>query len=151
MDKGVLSFTNSQPDQDYIDSIFAFDVRKLDSTDTVDISKYTLALSQYSIYFKYQQNVTRSEIIKKQRFIDSTVNLLITKDILKEYKTKKDATCYIINTTEELSLAEQEMEAWKDELILLDGIDKHISELIAAFKREMTRRENEQWQTRKER
>jgi hypothetical protein len=151
MDQGVLSFKQANPSTDFINSIFSFDVRKLETTDTVMISQFIVALSQYSIYFKFQQNQTKVEILKKKRFIDSTVTMLITKDVLKTYKTKKDATCYIINTTEDLSIAEKEIEVFQDELTLLDGIDKTISELIAAFKREMTRRENELWQTRKER
>jgi len=43
------------------------------------------------------------------------------------------------------------MEALQDELLLLEGIDKTISELIATFKRELTRRENELYATRQER
>ena len=42
-----------------------------------------------------------------------------------------------------------DIELLQDELFLLDGVDKTIQELIAAFKRELTRRENELYQRRK--
>ena len=39
----------------------------------------------------------------------------------------------------------------KQELIKVEGIDKAVIELIAAFKRELTRRDNELYTLRKER
>lgn len=147
----MLSFKHTKPDKDFIESIFAFDVRKLEQTDSLKISQFVIALSQYSIYFKSKQNETKAEIVKKQRFIDATVIQLITKDVLKEYTTKTAASTYIIENTEVLYKAKKVIEGFKDELILLEGVDKSISEYIAAFKRELTRRENELWQTKKER
>ena len=70
---------------------------------------------------------------------------------MKKYKTKKDASVYIISSTEDLSLTEDSMYDLKEQLMLLDGIDKTISEYIACFKRELTRRADEHWQLNKER
>jgi hypothetical protein len=39
-----------------------------------------------------------------------------------------------------------ELDTLQDELFLLQGMDKTISELIASFRRELTRRENELYQ-----
>lgn len=151
MDDGVFVFQKVKPRIDFIEEVLTCDVRKLEQMDSSIISQYTLALSQYSIYFKSQSNQTKAEIFHKQRIIETTTSQLITKDVLKEYKTKKDASVYIISSTEELSLIEENMSELKEQLMLLDGIDKTISEYIACFKRELTRRADERWQTDKER
>jgi len=43
------------------------------------------------------------------------------------------------------------MEPLKDEIVLVEGMDKVIGELISSFKRELTRRENELYRIRQER
>lgn len=151
MDRDLKAFKTIELDRDFIDSIFAYDVRTLEATDSIQLSQYIIALSQYLIYFKSKLNENKVEIRRKQRFVDNTVNQLITKEVLKEYKTKRDATGYLVENTEQLYLAQKDIDKYKDEEMLLEGVDKTISELIASFKRELTRRENEQWQTRKER
>jgi len=151
MDPGVFAFQKVKPKLDFIEEILTCDVRKLEQIDSSIISQYSLAMSQYSIYFKSQINQTKSELFHKQRILDTTVTQLLTKDILKKYKTKKDASVYIISSTENLSLVEDTMYNLKEQLMLLDGIDKTISEYIACFKRELTRRADEHWQLNKER
>ena len=151
MDPGVFAFQKVKPKLDFIEEILTCDVRKLEHIDSSIISQYSLAMSQYSIYFKSQINQTKAELFHKQRILDTSVTQLITKDLLKKYKTKKDASVYIISSTEELSLVEDTMFDLKEQLMLLDGIDKTISEYIACFKRELTRRADEHWQSNKER
>ena len=151
MDKEVLYFQNMKPSDELIEEIFRYDVRVLESTDDITLSKYAIALAQYLIYFKSQINTTKVESVRKRRVLDSGVNQLITKDILKQYKTKSDASGYIISNTQELSRLNDEIDSLKNELVLIDGIDKTVSELIATFKRELTRRENELYTTRRER
>ena len=151
MDKEVLYFQNMKPSDELIEEIFRYDVRVLESTDDITLSKYAIALAQYLIYFKSQINKTKVESGRKRRVLDSGVNQLITKDILNQYKTKSDAAGYIISNTQELSILNDEIDSLKDELILIEGIDKTVSELIATFKRELTRRENELYTIRKER
>ncbi|HLD90904.1 MAG TPA: hypothetical protein VI911_07830 [Patescibacteria group bacterium] len=151
MQKDLNASTHINVDKDFIDSIFAYNVRNLEITDSLILSQYVIALSQYLIYFKSKLNENKVEIRRKQRFIDNTINQLLTKELIKEYKTKKDASAYLIDNTENLYKIQVEMDDLKDQEFLLDGVDKTISELIASFKRELTRRENEQWQTRKER
>ena len=65
---------------------------------------------------------------------------------LKEHKTKKDAKAALVLSNQVLNKLQEEIDALEDELVLLDGMDKTIMELIAAFKRELTRRENELYQ-----
>lgn len=151
MDEGVLLFNNMRPDKSFIEEVFKFDARNLEHTDSSEISKYAITLSQYLIYFKSQVNETKVNIYKKKRFVENSVNQLITKDVLKQYKTKRDATYFIIANTASLNEAQDSIEALEEELILVEGVDKAISELIATFKRELTRRENELYQIRQER
>lgn len=149
MDKDVLTFQKVTIDKDFIDTIFQFNVRDLESISSLNISQYSIALSQYLIYIKSKINKTRANIVTKERFIDSTIFQLLTSDILKKYKTKKDATAYIVASNEDLFKLQEEIHSLKQELILVDGIDKTISDYISTFKRELTRRENELWQHRK--
>ena len=151
MNEDLNAFSAIKINRDYIDTIFAYDVRTLESTDSVQISQYIIALSQYLIYFKSKLNKNKVEIRRKKRFVDNTVIQLLTKELLKEYKTKRDASVYLIENTEQLYTAQKLIDDLKDQEMLLEGVDRTISELIASFKRELTRRENEQWQTRKER
>lgn len=151
MEEDVLFFKSVKPNDDLIKEIFNYDVRTLETTSDVLLSKYAIALAQYLIYFKSQANKTKVELGRKKRVLDSGVAQLITKEVLKQYKTKADASGYIISNTRELDGLNEGIENLKDELILIDGIDKTVSELIATFKRELTRRENELYTTRRER
>ena len=151
MDKEVLYFQNMKPSDELIEEIFNYDVRTLETTNDITLSKYAIALAQYLVYFKSQTNRTKVDSGRKKRVLDSGVNQLITKEVLREYKTKADASGYIISNTKELNTLNDEISNLKDELILIDGIDRTVSELIATFKRELTRRENELYTARRER
>jgi len=151
MENDVLLFTDMEPDKDYIRRIFRFDVRRLESVDGIEISQYCIALSQYLIFLKYQMNQTKAELTNKKRMIEGTLDILLTKELIKEYGTKTNAVAHIMSTSKELIELNKIMEPLKDELIVVEGMDKVISELIAAFKRELTRRENELYRIRQER
>ena len=151
MEEGVLLFRQVTPDIEFISDILKFDVSRLESTDGATISKYAMALAQYLIYFKSQTNSTRAELHKKKRLLESGINQLITKEVLKTYKTKADAANSIIANSADLSILREEVEKAQDELILVEDIDKMFFEWIATFKRELTRRENELYSIRKER
>ena len=153
MDKGMLLHMNIKPDIEYIESIMAFDVRKLDTLDGATVSKYATALSQYLIYFRSEINQSKVNMHQKQRVLDSEINkiLLDNKDILKKCKTKQAATAHIIDTSDTLKVISKAVNSIRDELVLVEGIDKTISDLVATLKRELTRRENELYTVRKER
>jgi len=151
MDEGVLYFDKVRPDLDFMNEIFKFDARNLPQTDSSKISQFCVALSQFVIYLKSEMNRMQSEIHMKQRFIDSTVSMLLTSDLLKEHKTKTAAVDYIVNNSDGCQKARSEIGGLKDQLILLEGQDKNLLELVNAFKRELTRRENEMYSIRTER
>jgi len=151
MDRDVLVFKNTKPNNDFVDEVFRLDIRTLDTIDDRLISKYASVLSQYLIYFKYQQNSAKAEMYRLQRKLELSTTQLITKDILKQYKTKRDAMSYLTANTKDLYIMDGKIEDLKVELILIEGIDKTIQEYIATLKRELTRRENELWETRMER
>lgn len=151
MNNDIFIFNNVKFDKSLIERIFSYDVHKLDATDSVTISKYSIALGQYLIYFKSQINKTKETLHKKQRTFESTISVLLTKEVLKEFGTKTAAREHFIQTAATVKSDYEDIEKLKEELILVDGIDKTISDLIATFKRELTRRENELWQIRQER
>lgn len=149
MDEGMLSFEKVRVNKDLLDEIWKFDPRSIEQTDGIKISTYTIALAQYLIYYKSQYNKTKVEVFSKKRALEAGVNYSITKQMLTKYKTKAAASNAIIMESPELSKIQLDVNKMDDELKLIDGIDKTISEYIAVFKRELTRRENEMYQIRK--
>jgi len=148
MDKGVLSYLQVKPEKSLLDEIFTFDANKLEQTDGAVLSRYAVALSQFLIFYKTQVNQAKVDIFRKQRILDAGVTYSLTKELLKTYKTKADATNAVITENAELSQTREEISSLKEELMLLDGIDKSITEYIAMLKRELTRREYELYETR---
>lgn len=151
MDENVLFFKDMNPDKEFIEKIFHLDVRKLEAIDGIEISQYCIALAQYLIFLKYQINKTKSELFNKKRLVEGTLDILLTKKLIKDFGTKTNAVAHIMSTSKKLIGLSNEMEPLKDELVIVEGMDKVISELIAAFKRELTRRENELYRIRQER
>ena len=151
MDKDVLSFTQVRINNDVLNDIWTLDPRNLDNIDGSKLSTYSVALAQYLIYFKYQVNLTRAEVHRKSKFIERTLSLSMTNELVKKYKTKTAAADYLISTDESLIAAQTKLDALQEELLKVDGMDKVVSELIATIKRELTRRENELYEIRRER
>jgi uncharacterized hydantoinase/oxoprolinase family protein len=151
MDSGALYFQNVRPDLEFINKVLLFDVNYLESTDGSVLSQYTIALAQYLVFFKSQVNKVKAEIYKLESILEEGVGMLLTKELLKTYKTKKDAFSYVVSQSADLSKIKDKILTLQEEMVLVDGMDKPISELIAVFKRELTRRENELYATRMER
>jgi hypothetical protein len=151
MDNGVLYFQKVRPDLEFMNEIFTFDTRQMPSMSSEKLSQFCVALSQFVIFLKSEMNSTHAEINMKNRFIEATVNMLITKELIKEHKSKSAAVEFLISNSTELSKVKDQIGALKDELLLLEGQDKNLLELVNAFKRELTRRENELYVTRVER
>jgi hypothetical protein len=145
------SFENVKVDQDFLNSVWQLDPRELDQIDGQELSKYAVALAQYLIYFNVEKNKIKAQLYKENKFIERTISISLTPEIQKQYKTKAAATDYIVGTTPSLSKAQENVDALQYELNLIDGMDRSISELIATIKRELTRRENELYQIRRER
>ncbi len=151
MDKELLSFTKVQPAGDLINEIWTFNVKNLHSMADPIISQYVIALSQWLIYFKYQVNDTKAQISQLKSDIEFLVSTWMTKEILKEHKTQTAAREYLIRNNPESSVMYDKMRELQFDLIKVEGIDKAVTELISAFKRELTRRDNELYTIRKER
>ena len=62
---------------------------------------------------------------------------------VKKFGTKKDIKLGVTQSDPTLTAIQGEIDILNDEIFLMEGLDKTITELIAAFKRELTRRENE--------
>ena len=151
MDEGVLSFKKVQPSDSLINEIWSFNVKNLHGITDPTLSQYVIALSQWLIYYKSQINDTKAQINQLQSDIEFLVATWMTKEILKEYKTQTAARDYLIRNNPESAAMAEKLRKLKSDLIQVEGIDKAVSELIAAFKRELTRRENELYTIRKER
>jgi len=149
MEPGLMLVQTVRPNESFVSEVFAYDVRTLGQATGEFITQSIIALSQYNIYFKNKCNEKRMFLGQKQRLIESTLFHLITPSTIKEHKTKKDARMSLLLTDPTLNAIQLEIEVLQDELYLLDGMDKTVSELIASFKRELTRRENELYQQRK--
>lgn len=151
MDSGVYSFSKLQIDQSFLDQIWTFSPNKLGSLTSETISQFTIALAQFLIFFQWEQNKARAEIAKKKHLLEATINMSTNEKLQKEYKTKAALVDFLINTDPNLNKLSEEIEDLKLELIKTDNIDKSISEFIAAFKKELSRREQELFATRAER
>jgi uncharacterized membrane protein YgaE (UPF0421/DUF939 family) len=151
MNKDIFCFEKITINKSLLDEIWTFDPRALDKMDGKDLSKYTIALAQYLVYYNVQKNKTKAEIYKLNKFIERTMSINITPEVHKKYKTKSAAADYLIATIPLLSEAQEKLDSFHYELNLIEGIDKSISELIATIKRELTRRENELYTVRMER
>ncbi len=151
MDEGVLSFTKVQPSNDLINEIWSFNVKNLHSLTDPTLSQYVIALSQWLIYYKYQVNETMAQVNHLKSDLEFLMSTWMTKEILKEYKTQTAAKEYLIRSNPESATMNDKLQKLKYDLVKVDGIDKAVTELISAFKRELTRRDNELYTIRKER
>lgn len=147
----LFSFENVDIDEGLISEIWKFNPANLESLADITVSKYSIALAQYLIYFTCERNRTKAEVARKKMFLDTSISIAMDKAILKKYSTRKDAIAFIVSTNQDFSIIDKEIEDLQEELIRLDGMDKSISELIATFKRELSRREKELFATRQER
>jgi hypothetical protein len=150
MNKDIWSYEKVKPNQNLIDEIWNFDVNTLESVEDIRISKYTIALGQWLIYYRSQTNMVRAELNKKQSDLEFVLSSVIGPADVKKYGTKTAATAYMTQTDPTISKMNDVITGLKSDLTRVDGIDKAVSELIAAFKRELSRRENELYTIRKE-
>lgn len=132
--------------KELMDEIFEFDPRNLEATSAADVSKYTIGLAQFLIFFSSQINKTKVQLIQKNRVIDTYIN---QSDI--KAKTKAEKRYKVIAASPELKQIELDIEAFEAEIKMTDNLEKYYIELINAFKRELTRRDTERRFSRDER
>ena len=150
MDK---SYENIQINRDLLSEVWMFNPIDLDNKNGSELSRYAMCLSQYLIYYNVNKNKTKAEMHRINKHIERTVSMRMVDDIdlKKKFKSKVDATHYLVTTDTELMEKQARLDDLTLELIEIEGMDKSISELIATIKRELTRRENELYATRRER
>ncbi len=141
MDNGLKAFRKIKINQNFLDEIWEFDPSTLGSLDDLRISQYSIALAQYLIFFRSELNQSKAKVVKKRKFLDTSVSIATTPALLKQYKTKVATTEYLVNTLPALSKLSEEISELQSEITQLDGVDKSVSEYIATFKRELGRRE----------
>jgi len=151
MDKDLLSYEKIKPNQDLIDEIWNFDVKNLEAVSDTKISKYTIALGQWLIYYKSQTNIARADLNKKQSDLEFVIASVLTPEDVKRHGTKTASVAYLMQNDSTISRMQDDINRIKSDLTRTEGIDKAVSELIAAFKRELSRRESELYTLRKER
>jgi len=132
----VFKMTRNKP---LMDEIFAFDPRNLEATSSANISKYTIGLAQFLVYFTSQINSTKVKVVQKNRFIDTHVNRSDIKGRTKAEKRQK-----VVDSDLELQKIQVDIEALEGEIKMTENLEKYYVELINALKRELTRRETEQ-------
>ena len=132
--------------EELMEEIFAFDPRNLEATSAADVSKYTIGLAQFLIFFSSQINKTKVQLVQKNRVIDTYIN---QSDI--KARTKAEKRYKVIAASPELKQIELDIEAFESEIKMTDNLEKYYIELINAFKRELTRRDTERRFSRDER
>lgn len=129
------------PPKNIMDEIFSFNVYNLDSIDSRKVGQYIVALSQYMMYFGVQTNKTKVDRMQKKKILD--------KQVFREDKTggsrenKDIRRRRIIDSSIELQQIENGLEIDEMEITLVEKLEEYLTELINAFKRELTRREME--------
>lgn len=133
----------------FVEEALRYDTNTLGQTNGEYLSRCIIALSQYSISFKIECNDIKVSYYQKERLLESALFHLITPEIIKKYKTKKDARAALVLTDPTLNALQLDLDVLQDSIYLAEGLDKPLSDLIASLKRELTRRENELYQQRK--
>ena len=151
MNNTLLSFENIHINNELMNEIWSFNPQQLESYSDIQISKYTIALAQYLVYFTSQKNITKAILTRKKKDLDCIVTVSLDKELLKKYKTKKEAAEYLVTVDPNFYKLDIEVTDLQEELIRIEGIDTSISEFIATFKREVGRREKELQSTKWER
>lgn len=141
--ESLLFYDKMDLDKSLIEKVLNFNYYHIETLTDLELSKYSIILAQYLIYFKWQLNKTKVDHMKLKNKLESTLFHLMSTAVAKQYKTKADARLFLINSTPELINMNDEIELFEYELILAEGLDKPIQEMINVFKREQSRRENE--------
>jgi replicative DNA helicase len=120
-----------------IEDAFNFDVNNLEATPSQQISQYTIMLAQYLITLQARFNTARVIASQKRKVLDRRVKSLLQTGEVKG-STLKEREANAIASSAELQTLELECDEATAERDLLDDIDKPITELINAFKSELT-------------
>jgi len=129
-----------------MEEIFSFDPRNLEAAPSAKISQYAIGLAQFLIFFTSQINKTKVLITQKHRYIEVKVAQSEIKS-----KTQQEKRRLVIDASPELQKVEEDLEKYECEIKMTENLEKYYTELINAFKRELSRREFEMKFSRDER
>jgi hypothetical protein len=129
-----------------MEEIFSFDPRNLEATPSAKISQYAIGLAQFLIFFTSQINKTKVLITQKHRYIEVKMGQSDVKS-----KTQQEKRRLVIAASSELQQIEDDIEKYECEIKMTENLEKYYTELINAFKRELSRREFEMKFSRDER
>ena len=141
-----LMLNKAPRNETIMDEVFNFNVYDLESTDTTKIGQFIVGIAQFLMYFGTQVNKTKVDLMQKKKIIDSYVER--NNDVKGTVKEKRRK---VIDSNPELIQIELAMELAEQEITLVENREKYLLELMNAFKRELTRRENELKMVRTER
>lgn len=139
----LIFYDRMEVDKNLIEKVLNFNYYHIETLTDLELSKYSIILAQYLIYFKWQLNKTKVDHLKAKNRLETTLFHLMSSEVVKQYKTKTDARSFLINSTSDLISMNENIDLLEYELLLADGLDKPIQEMINVFKREQGRRENE--------
>ena len=143
IEDALTFYDNIKIDKTKIETILGYKYDNIDSMSDIELSKCCIVLAQYLIYFRWQINKAKKEQTVLKNKMDSVIFHTLSEDIIKKYKTKSDARSYLVNSIPDLLNINEQINNIEYELILSDGIEKPIQEMINVLKREQTRREAE--------
>jgi len=129
-----------------MEEIFRFNPQALEQIAAVDISRYTIGLAQFLIYFTSQINASKVKLMQKKHLLEKILN---TSDI--KAKTKVEKLNRLVVQDDKVKQLVNDIEVLEYELKLTENLEKYYVELINAFKRELNRREFEHKMIRTER
>ena len=143
IEDALTFYDNIKIDKTKIETILGYKYDNIDSMSDIELSKCCIVLAQYLIYFRWQINKAKKEQTVLKNKMDSVIFHTLSEDIIKKYKTKSDARSYLVNSIPDLLNINEQINNIEYELILSDGLEKPIQEMINVLKREQTRREAE--------
>jgi hypothetical protein len=135
-----LSLFKINTDDSLVEKAKSLPVRELETIDSLTLSKYVIALSQYLVFLTSQVNKSRVMYKIHSRKFEMLLYKAI-KDVTGKTLTEKKAKA--LEGNKELQYQEEQMHIFDLEVEVVRDIEKNITLLVNAIKRELTRREAE--------
>ena len=128
------------PDKSLIQEAKSLPAKELEAIDSLTLSKYIVVLSQYLVFLTSQMNRSKVSYKIHSRKFEMLLNKVI-KDIPGKTLTEKKAKA--LEEDKVLQFHEEKMHLYDLEVEAVKDMDKNITFLVNAIKRELTRRETE--------
>lgn len=127
------------PDKDELSAVLSLKSHQLSTLNEESLTKYIYSLSQYLIYLQVQSNVRNVKFLEAKRCFE----IELYKEMNKfEAKTVKEKENMALLSSEHLQKLEKDMRIKSADYKLFEKLPDHISELINAFKKELSNRQS---------